>query len=672
MYRIPLALAVYTLIGAQSVAATPVEWRIGTPWSSEEYYAQYANSFATLLADVTSEQLQANVVHGADGDIHSGAALVEKLRSGELDVGLIDYHALRSSADDATLAGLLSLADSAATDHGFESARFVEQHIRPSIEVALLKRLNLAIRVLATVPREPRGLLTRGPLESRDDLTGEILLPNDVTAAVVAERLGFVTLRMASADIPSALQSGFANSAIVSAFEANRIGNWSENATYYDVPLTVPKLVMLGKRSSLESLNNELRYAVHWTAGVIEDESWNEMETRVLGQLTVQNDEFGMLGKLSADLSNEVARQKSMLIQEMSEQSAVAPPVAEDLAKRIFERSMCETVTLGFVTNRRLEGEVRESQPLEISRLGDTFTGEVAEDFNYGSVQVEVQSRAGTSDSRQHICRVGERAIDSAYQQVKGAKLLSSERFVEEFARGDMRRPMLIFVHGYNNSFEDAAKTAARLSRNLHHRLQIALFSWPSLGNLRNYGEDRTRAEDSRDDLSNFVRMLGDEAGRESLHLVAHSMGSSVAMLGLAMLGDMSDTAGPLIGEGLFIAPDLQLIDFIHHAANASRWTERSTLYAYGGDIPLRIAQLRTGGVRAGLSNHYVPTTNDVETIDWSPIHNICNRHSYFLCQAQVVYDMRALLDQRAELAVRDLVPMTTTGGYTYFVPSVY
>ena len=54
---------------------------------------------------------------------------------------------------------------------------------------------------------------------------------------------------------------------------------------------------------------------------------------------------------------------------------------------------------------------------------------------------------------------------------------------------GNPKRPLVVFVHGFNNSFESAAERAAMFSHDLQPDVssKAAIFSWPSRGSLFGY-----------------------------------------------------------------------------------------------------------------------------------------------------------------------------------------
>lgn len=83
----------------------------------------------------------------------------------------------------------------------------------------------------------------------------------------------------------------------------------------------------------------------------------------------------------------------------------------------------------------------------------------------------------------------------------------------------------LVYLHGYNVSFEAAALRAAQMGFDLKVPGATAFFSWPSQGTLRGYPADAA-AEASEDAIARFLAHFAQESGAETVHLVAHSMGN--------------------------------------------------------------------------------------------------------------------------------------------------
>ncbi|MGL5446893.1 MAG: alpha/beta hydrolase, partial [Rhabdaerophilum sp.] len=65
---------------------------------------------------------------------------------------------------------------------------------------------------------------------------------------------------------------------------------------------------------------------------------------------------------------------------------------------------------------------------------------------------------------------------------------------------------VLVFVHGYNTRFDEAAFRLAQIVHDSRANVTPVLFSWPSWGSLASYPYDRESAAISRDGLESVLR----------------------------------------------------------------------------------------------------------------------------------------------------------------------
>ncbi len=101
--------------------------------------------------------------------------------------------------------------------------------------------------------------------------------------------------------------------------------------------------------------------------------------------------------------------------------------------------------------------------------------------------------------------------------------------------RVDPSEPLMVFVHGYNNTLEDAAFRVAQIQQDFETSNPALLFSWPSAGDPLGYAYDRDSILFARSDLS---RLLGDlqDHGHDEILILAHSMGGYLVMEALRQL----------------------------------------------------------------------------------------------------------------------------------------
>jgi esterase/lipase superfamily enzyme len=101
------------------------------------------------------------------------------------------------------------------------------------------------------------------------------------------------------------------------------------------------------------------------------------------------------------------------------------------------------------------------------------------------------------------------------------------------------RKEVVLFVHGYANTFRDAALTMGELCHYLGREFVCAIFSWPaggSRGVFFGYNVDRESGEFAVLDLKKAIRIIAGTPGVERVHLLAHSRGTDVLATALAQL----------------------------------------------------------------------------------------------------------------------------------------
>lgn len=92
-----------------------------------------------------------------------------------------------------------------------------------------------------------------------------------------------------------------------------------------------------------------------------------------------------------------------------------------------------------------------------------------------------------------------------------------------------------VFVHGYNNSFADAAFRTAQLSEDLDLPGTAVAYAWPSRGHFLGYEYDNDSALFARDGLQQLLESIHD-SGAKRIVVVAHSLGSSLTMEALRQI----------------------------------------------------------------------------------------------------------------------------------------
>lgn len=205
-------------------------------------------------------------------------------------------------------------------------------------------------------------------------------------------------------------------------------------------------------------------------------------------------------------------------------------------------------------------------------------------------------------------------------------------------------RSAVVFVHGFNVSFEGAAIRAAQIGFDLKVPGVMAFYSWPSLGIIPGYLADIETVEHGAAFLAEFLRRMVVDSGAERVHVIAHSMGNRGLLLALRLLeGAAAD--GPIFDQVVLAAADLDAGIFMQGADLYRRAARRTTLYTTRRDRALkRAGQLRVGySPRAG---HCPPLTvaPGIDTVETRAFDLSQFGHGYIAEARAVLTDLHGLI----------------------------
>jgi len=140
-------------------------------------------------------------------------------------------------------------------------------------------------------------------------------------------------------------------------------------------------------------------------------------------------------------------------------------------------------------------------------RPGERYGPDDADSLQFAAVSVNVPSYKvrGTGElPRPGTMRVNALTYRPDPQRdfyVTSTIPVDSNRFIQRLAADlalSHARDLLVFVHGYNVSFEDAAVRAAQVAADLNFDGSVLLFSWPSAASVTGYVRDQQSARITR------------------------------------------------------------------------------------------------------------------------------------------------------------------------------
>jgi esterase/lipase superfamily enzyme len=162
-------------------------------------------------------------------------------------------------------------------------------------------------------------------------------------------------------------------------------------------------------------------------------------------------------------------------------------------------------------------------------------------------------------------------------------------------ARAPRDRDVVVFVHGYNNTFAEGLYRLAQMSHDLQMPGTVVSFGWPSVGNPLGYAYDRDSAIFSRDNLHDLLRVVS-AAGARRITIVAHSMGSFLTMETLRQVHIANDTAVERKIEGVVLmSPDIDIEVFQSQARSIETLPQPFIVFTSRRDRALRLSALLTG-----------------------------------------------------------------------------
>jgi len=243
---------------------------------------------------------------------------------------------------------------------------------------------------------------------------------------------------------------------------------------------------------------------------------------------------------------------------------------------------------------------------------------------------------------------------------------LAQEKFFESVSSAVQRsetREAFVFIHGYNVSFEDAARRTGQMAFDLNFIGAPIFYSWPSNGRTAAYIKDETNITWTAPHFEQFLSLLAQYSEANRIHIIAHSMGNRAVCESLKNLS-LNPQNGIHFSHLILAAPDIDAETFAELAGALRQLTERITLYESSRDKALLASKKIHGYNRAGEPLLIIP---GLDTIDASLIDTDFLGHSYFSDTWPLLSDIHAILFEDEEPSRRfGLQQMDNSAGKYY------
>ncbi|MDB4909051.1 MAG: alpha/beta fold hydrolase [Gemmatimonadetes bacterium] len=248
---------------------------------------------------------------------------------------------------------------------------------------------------------------------------------------------------------------------------------------------------------------------------------------------------------------------------------------------------------------------------------------------------------------------------------------LSPDGWIDLLRRDAARaggRELLVYVHGFNNSFEDAAKRTAQLAFDLNmDGLMAVMYSWPSRTGVVSYPSDEDASQAAIPSFEKFLTRLADSSGVSRVYIVAHSMGTR--MLSVALSDLVKKGKRNLFAEVVLAAPDIDADVFQQQLLPAMQQSARRfTLYASRRDLAIAASHELHHDIRAGEDAAQWDRVAGIDVVDASNMESSFLGHAYVAENKQVLDDLFMLVRHGLAPSERNLRRQPTSGSAFHWV----
>lgn len=239
---------------------------------------------------------------------------------------------------------------------------------------------------------------------------------------------------------------------------------------------------------------------------------------------------------------------------------------------------------------------------------GEMFNGSPAGAMSYASVTVsippDILRRTGEvqwptsapGDPRQNFVTVS-------------ANYLEKPTFVSDLsaaAKRNGRGKVLVFIHGFNNRFDQAVYRFAQITHDSGVSAVPVLFSWPSRGfaSLRAYEDDLNIAETSSGAIAQLLDTIVKNPDVQEVTVLCHSMGCWPTVEALHASAQRTGRIANKIKNVMLVAPDVDVDLFRARMLEMGKKRPRFALFVSQDDLALRLSgSIRGGATRLGKVN---------------------------------------------------------------------
>jgi esterase/lipase superfamily enzyme len=228
---------------------------------------------------------------------------------------------------------------------------------------------------------------------------------------------------------------------------------------------------------------------------------------------------------------------------------------------------------------------------------GEMFTGERSRAPIFADITVSIPTVRKVGEVAWPKKLPSDPATDFATLQTNDLTKDEAKIWLNATVKKSPDHSVLVFIHGFNNRFEDSVYRFAQIVQDSGVKSAPILVTWPSRGSLLAYGYDRESTNYTRNALEQLFQYLAADPEIKEVSILAHSMGNWLALEALRQMAIRNDGLPAKFKNVMLAAPDVDVDVFRSQIEDMGSQHPRFTLFVSRDDRALAFSRRVWGDI---------------------------------------------------------------------------
>jgi len=228
---------------------------------------------------------------------------------------------------------------------------------------------------------------------------------------------------------------------------------------------------------------------------------------------------------------------------------------------------------------------------------GEMFSGERARAPTFADITVSIPAVRKVGDVAWPKKLPPNPATDFATLKADELTKDEAKAWLSTSVQKSPDRSVLVFIHGFNNRFEDSVYRFAQIVHDSGVKSAPVLVTWPSRGSLLAYGYDRESTNYTRNALESLFQYLAADKQVKDVSILAHSMGNWLTLEALRQMAIRNGRLPTKFKNVMLAAPDVDVDVFRSQIEDMGNQHPRFTLFVSQDDRALAFSRRVWGDI---------------------------------------------------------------------------